>query len=112
MVIKLSEAEARVSSRANLVNQIDIRGSASISREESSLARSAALDKLMLSLNLISEDNLKEESVRSLAKIAKDLSFAARNIVNESAPRNALQINMYGPRQRTEEDYESVEVVK
>ena len=71
--------------------------------------RSLALDKLVSSMCLITDDKLNEASARELSAVAANMS----RVVERTGPRESganVQLVIYAPQQRKEESYQVVDV--
>lgn len=72
---------------------------------------SIARQKLSLALAEITSDKIKDQNVRHIAGIAKDMSAIVRNL-EPNVPTNLTQnqVIVYKPRQNEEEDFEVITV--
>ena len=71
--------------------------------------RSLALDKLMNSMCLMTDDKMNAASVRELSAVAANMS----RVVERTGPRDSganVQLVIYAPQQRKEESYQVVDV--
>lgn len=68
-----------------------------------------ALDKLMASLNLMTEDKFENSSLKDLSAVAANLS----RVVERTTPQEnntTLQLIVYAPEQKTERSYKVLDV--
>jgi adenine C2-methylase RlmN of 23S rRNA A2503 and tRNA A37 len=73
--------------------------------------RDLALDKLMKSLNLISDDKLDKLTAKDLSTVTSNLSnTVSRLSPKETAQPNQVQVIIHAPVQKTEKDYQVVEI--
>ena len=116
-VTSISEAAKNHNvSRATAQKYSQLKG---MSEEEKSLVeqklsttRSVAIDKLMLTLGLISLDDLRNQDARQLSVIAANLSKVASNMNPVERTHSAVQVVVYGPRQKEVDEYKIIEVTR
>lgn len=80
-----------------------------LTRQRLDAARDTALDKLMLTLGLISLDKLEKSDGKDLSTIAANMSKIALNATPEMRQGSNVNILVYAPRQKDIEDFEIIE---
>jgi len=79
-------------------------------KQRHELIKDAALRKLMLSLNLISEDNLKDLGPKDLASVSVSMSKVHQTFSPDAALASAPNLIIYSPVVKTEERYKTIDV--
>ena len=70
-----------------------------------------ALNKVMDTLGLVTNEKLEKIPVQEIATVAKDISVIVRNVTGNDVSRpNVAQVILFAPNTRKEESYESIEV--
>lgn len=75
-----------------------------------SKARDLALDKLMLSLGLLTQDKLEKVNARDASTIAANMARIVEKTTPVVPQNNNLQIVFYAPNLKQEKDYEVITV--
>jgi len=79
-------------------------------KQRHELIKDAALRKLMLSLNLISEDKLGDLGPKDLASVAVSMSKVHQTFSPDAASASAPNLIIYSPVVKTEERYKTIDV--
>ncbi len=72
--------------------------------------KDSALTKLMLSLNLITEENLSNEGPKALSLIAKNMSLVMNHIHTAEENKAPVNIVVYTPEMKRTEQFKVIDV--
>lgn len=78
--------------------------------DEVSLARDEALQKLLVSMKLITPKKLERLKAVELGAMAARMSTVVKNLTPEEKAQNTVQVVVYAPELRKEENFKTLEV--
>ena len=79
--------------------------------ERAKVARSIAIDKMLLTMGLITEEKLEKLRAKDLATTARELSIVQHTLnPKDKAPAAQVNLVVYAPEVRSEESYKILEI--
>jgi hypothetical protein len=73
-------------------------------------ARNKALDKLMLSLGLLTEEKIEPLKAKDLASVANSMANVVMKTLPQASPQGQINLVIYSPEIRSEKAFEVIEI--
>lgn len=86
------------------------RAALELAKPKEARIKDSAIDVLMTSLGLLSEECLMREKPKDLAAIAASMSKVVRDLTPQESTNDKVTLVVYAPQQRSAEDYKTIDI--